>query len=77
VQVQLWKTNDRALLEIHDDGQGFNPDQIHKAIGHGLSNMQTRAANAGGEVDITSEIGAGSTVLAWVPLPENELGISE
>lgn len=77
VEVLLWKTNDRALLEIHDDGQGFNPDQIHKAIGHGLSNMQTRATNAGGEVDLTSEVGAGSTVLAWVPLPDQESAITE
>jgi len=77
VEVLLWKTNDRALLEIHDDGQGFNPDQIRKAIGHGLSNMQTRATNVGGEVDITSEIGAGSTVLAWVPLPDQESAVTE
>lgn len=77
VEVILWKTDDRALLEIHDDGQGFNPDQIHQAIGHGLSNMHTRATNAGGEVDITSEIGAGSAVLAWVPLPLQESALSE
>ena len=77
VDVLLWRTNDRALLEIHDDGQGFNPDQIHKAIGHGLSNMQTRATNAGGEVDISSEIGVGSTVLAWVPLPDHDLPETE
>jgi signal transduction histidine kinase len=77
VEVLLWKTNDRALLEIHDDGQGFNPDQIRKAIGHGLSNMQTRATNVGGEVDITSEVGAGSTVLAWVPLPDQESTVTE
>jgi len=77
VDVVLWRTNDRALLEIHDDGKGFNADQIRHAIGHGLSNMQTRATNAGGEVDITSDIGEGTTVLAWVPLPVEENGLSE
>ncbi len=77
VDVILWRTDDRALLEVHDDGKGFNPDQIHQAIGHGLSNMQTRATNAGGEVDISSEIGQGSTVLAWVPFPAPESGIAE
>ncbi len=77
VDVVLWRTNDRALLEIRDDGKGFNPDLIHMAIGHGLSNMQTRATNAGGEVDISSEIGEGSTVLAWVPLPVPELVVTE
>ena len=31
------------------------------------ANMQTRAHNVGGEVEITSEPGHGTTVLAWVP----------
>jgi signal transduction histidine kinase len=29
--------------------------------------MQTRAHNAGGDVEITSELGEGATILAWVP----------
>ena len=36
-------------------------------IGHGLANMQTRAHSVGGDVDISSVIGEGTTVLAWVP----------
>lgn len=77
VEIVVWRTNDRALLEIKDDGRGFNPDQINIALGHGLSNMQTRATNVGGEVDITSEIGSGTTVLAWVPYPSDEPLIQE
>jgi signal transduction histidine kinase len=34
--------------------------------------METRAANAGGEVDINSEPDQGTSVLAWVPIPEIE-----
>jgi len=37
------------------------------SIGHGLANMQTRARNVGGDVDFSSEPGAGTTILAWVP----------
>jgi signal transduction histidine kinase len=29
--------------------------------------MQSRARNVGGDVDISSEPGNGTTVLAWVP----------
>jgi signal transduction histidine kinase len=36
-------------------------------IGHGLANMQTRARTVGGDVDISSVVGEGTTVLAWVP----------
>lgn len=68
VDVSLWNANDRALLEVRDDGRGFEVEKIKKSLGHGLSNMQTRARNVGGDVDIISEVGAGTTVLAWVPL---------
>lgn len=67
VHVNLWTTSDRVLLEVRDDGNGFDMDGIKTAIGHGLSNMETRARNVGGDVDISSEPGEGSTILAWVP----------
>jgi signal transduction histidine kinase len=72
VDVVVWKTLDRALIEIKDDGRGFDMDKIKKSIGHGLSNMETRAANASGELDITTEAGVGTSVLAWVPIPVAE-----
>ncbi len=68
VEVILWLVSDRALLEIKDDGRGFDTKQVRTSIGHGLANMQTRASNAGGEVDLSSEPGKGTSVLAWVPL---------
>jgi two-component system sensor histidine kinase DevS len=67
VDLVVWTTRDRVLLEVHDDGRGFEAASIRATIGHGLSNMQIRVHNAGGEVDITSELEGGTTVLAWVP----------
>lgn len=67
IEVLLWKTPERVLLEIHDDGSGFDPGKTKLNIGHGLSNMRTRAVNVGGELDISSEPGAGTTIFAWVP----------
>ena len=73
VEVVVWKAQDRVLLEVHDNGRGFDPDQTRQRLGHGLSNMLTRALNVGGEVDISSEPGNGSTILAWVPyLPDDD-----
>ena len=68
VDVCVWSTSDRVLLEVRDDGKGFDVSQTRISLGHGLSNMQTRARNAGGDVEISSEAAAGTTVLAWVPL---------
>ncbi|KAA0265048.1 MAG: GAF domain-containing protein [Chloroflexi bacterium] len=67
VRISLWTTEDRALLEINDDGKGFDVEKMSTFIGHGLANMQTRARSSGGDVDITSIQGEGTTVLAWVP----------
>ncbi len=67
VQLLLWTTEDRALMEINDDGNGFDTEKINTSIGHGLANMQTRAHSVGGEVDISSVLNEGSTILAWVP----------
>lgn len=72
VDVVIWTTNDRLLLEIRDDGVGFSPEETKATIGHGLSNMETRVTNAGGEVDITSDPGKGTSILAWVPFSEAE-----
>lgn len=77
VDVVVWTTNDRLLLEIRDDGVGFSTEKSKVSIGHGLSNMETRVLNAGGEVDISSEPGKGTTIFAWVPFGEEESGIVE
>jgi two-component system, NarL family, sensor histidine kinase DevS len=67
VTIDLWTTSDRALLEVHDNGHGFDLEKANKTVGHGLANMQTRVNNVGGDVDIISAPGEGSTILAWVP----------
>jgi signal transduction histidine kinase len=72
VNVALWASNDRVLLEISDDGHGFDQEKTRLTLGHGLSNMLTRARNAGGDLEITSEPGSGTTILAWVPNAVNE-----
>lgn len=67
VQISLWTAGDRALMEIRDDGKGFDVDHQSASIGHGLANMQTRAAAIGGDVEISSHTGEGTTVFVWVP----------
>jgi len=67
VQIAVWTTDDRVLMEVHDDGKGFDMDSMNTNIGHGLANMQTRAHSSGGEADISSAPGEGTTILVWVP----------
>lgn len=67
VQISLWKTKDRALMEIHDDGIGFDMEHTNTNIGHGLANMQARVQAVGGDAEISSRVNEGTTILAWVP----------
>src|SRR5512142_3283341 len=67
VDVNVWLTPERVVMEVSDNGKGFAVEKMSTTIGHGLSNMQTRAHAVGGDVDITSVVGEGTTVLAWVP----------
>ena len=67
LDISLWFTEDRALMEVHDDGKGFDTETKSHNIGHGLANMQTRAQAAGGDLDVSSAPGEGTTILAWVP----------
>ncbi len=67
VHVLVWTTSDRVLMEVQDDGRGFDIDKIQLTLGHGISNMQTRARNVGGDLEITTEPGHGTTILVWMP----------
>ena len=50
-----------------DDGKGFDVEKIKTSIGHGLANMHTRAHAVGGEVDISTTMKEGTTILVWIP----------
>lgn len=67
VEVAFWIAQERLLMEIRDDGKGFDVENMKTSIGHGLANMQTRIRAVGGDADISSNLGEGTTVLVWVP----------
>jgi len=73
--IHLWTIPGRVLLEISDDGIGFDIPQMRMALGHGLANMVTRAHKVGGDIEINSDLGKGTTILAWAPLNQDEESI--
>jgi PAS domain S-box-containing protein len=61
------------LIRVRDDGRGFEPDRGAEEPGHlGLVSMRERAELAGGRFRVTSTLGAGTTVEAWVPREESD-----
>jgi signal transduction histidine kinase len=60
-------TDGRVLwFEVHDDGKGFDVGPV--VNGHGFVNMRDRLGALDGQVTITSEAGAGTTVRGTLPL---------
>jgi signal transduction histidine kinase len=55
-----------ARLEVRDDGVGFRPDE--SAPGYGLGSMAERAELIGGNLEVRSRPGAGTSVIALVPV---------
>jgi signal transduction histidine kinase len=58
--------DDRALLEVDDDGRGFDPSA--PTTGMGLDNLAERVKSLGGELSIESVAGEGTTLRASIPL---------
>ena len=57
----------RWRFAVRDDGAGFNLSQVRGESHVGLKIMRERAARIGGEVEITSAHGAGTTVTLTLP----------
>ncbi len=55
-----------ALLEIDDDGSGFDVDETH--TGMGLGNLRDRVESMGGKFSLVSAPNEGTTVTALLPL---------
>lgn len=72
VTVNFSEMKDRFVLLIQDDGAGFDTSKKRKNTSHGVSNMFTRTRGLGGDMDITSYPGKGTTVIAWLPLKKSE-----
>jgi signal transduction histidine kinase len=70
VAIRLMERAGRLEAEIVDDGRGFDVSAPPAPGKYGLQGMRERAALLGGDVDIASRFGRGTTVRAWFPLSD-------
>ncbi len=84
VMLHLQSTTTSLQLILQDNGQGL-PVDVHQrdfgqvagpfsGRGFGLQGMQERVANVGGQLQITSQPGAGCRITATFPTGEQEAG---
>ena len=65
-RVSLFRGPRGAILEIDDDGRGFDVDRA--SSGMGLHNLRDRVGSMGGRFAISSVLGEGTTVRMELPL---------
>jgi PAS domain S-box-containing protein len=72
--INLAREKGYILMEINDDGNGFDPNQPPK--GQGLRNMRERIQMLGGELLVDSQPGTGTHITVRIKLPTGSLEIS-
>jgi signal transduction histidine kinase len=65
-RLRFGVSNGRARLEVRDDGVGFVPEG--QVSGYGLGSMAERAELIGGNLEVRSRPGSGTSVIAMVPV---------
>ncbi|MNP10921.1 Sensor histidine kinase LiaS [compost metagenome] len=66
VSMSLREGDHQVVLSLSDDGQGFNGGE-QKQGSYGLITMRERAEKLGGQVEIISKEGAGTTIRVHIP----------
>jgi signal transduction histidine kinase len=64
--ITLRNNDDHVIIEVSDDGQGFDTDKV-AATSHGLAGMRHRVEAAGGQLFIESSPGKGTHIRANLP----------
>jgi signal transduction histidine kinase len=64
-----WK-EEELRITIHDSGKGFQPEKLKHSSG--LAAMQERMLLTGGQCDISSKIGEGTTIEIALPLAKRD-----
>lgn len=68
VSITLSHMGDQVVLDVQDDGAGFDPEAAAAGAGFGLAAMRERAAQLGGAVTVESAPGQGTTVAVALPM---------
>jgi signal transduction histidine kinase len=71
-EVQLNGDAEGIELNVTDDGVGFDQREAMKARGLGLISMRERLQLVNGDFSVTSKLGHGTTIRAYVPFKADE-----
>jgi len=72
ILVGITAHNDVLVISIQDDGRGFKPRGRHRE-GVGLLGMAERVKKLGGDLEVESKVGQGTSITARLPLAKNTI----
>ena len=77
VWVSLKVRDDQLVLQVRDDGKGFmaktDGTQWHRQLGFGLFSLRERLSQLGGDLEVKSHPGQGTSVWVIIPLSPRNL----
>jgi PAS domain S-box-containing protein len=65
--VTMRRMDAGLLLEVRDDGVGFDPERSDRRKSLGLASMRERVRLVRGTLEIESAPGSGTAIIVWVP----------
>ena len=68
ISIHLQQTQSHIILEIHDDGIGFDPAMAHEKGGLGLCGIAERVAQLGGQFTVQSTLDGGTQLCVEIDL---------
>ncbi|NVB39327.1 sensor histidine kinase [Pseudenhygromyxa sp. WMMC2535] len=72
-RADLGTPSDRIVIDIDDDGRGFDVEEVRRKGRRGLEGMRERVELLGGRIEIAAMPGAGSSIHVELPVkPEDE-----
>jgi signal transduction histidine kinase len=74
VSVRVVKGGTMLVVQIEDQGAGFDVETVASGASSGLSGMRERADLLGGHLTIESQPGQGTVVTGWLPVSRAEQG---
>jgi len=67
--VRLWADKDTLSIQIEDHGTGFELDEKKSTgLANGLSGINERVKLLGGDSEVISSLGSGTTILVTIPI---------
>ena len=70
VTISAFEQENDVILEVHDNGQGFLPEETQPVSQYGLRSMRERAESIEADFQIISSPGNGTTVRLQIPIKE-------